>query len=288
MDPAGLARLLLLIALVGAFLTMAELVDPERLGFGGSAAERDGAETKRHLAWLAAYFVVAPCVGWVAAAVLRFADRHAPLAAAVGHWPWVARVVLAVLVADGAAYWLHRAMHASPLLWRLHRVHHGATDVRWWTAFRFHPLDTLLAHTVPYTLAALAGVGLDAVALYVVAVMIVTLLAHADVYVPGTWVRRLVVTPTFHRRHHEVSGDSSNFALVLPAFDAAFRTGWFAVAAPRRFGVGTGAQEVGGGAFVPPLGSAVGGGLAAAHDGADGDQAEGHAGHDGDDDGPAG
>ncbi len=238
MDPAGLARLLVLIALVGAFLTVAELADPERLGFGAPSAKRDRAETTRHLAWLAAYFVVAPAIGWVAAALLRFTDRHAPLAGSVGEWPWMARVALAVLVADAAAYGLHRAMHASPVLWRLHVVHHRATEVRWWTSFRFHPLDTLLAHTVPYALATVAGVGLDAVAVYVVAVMVVTLLAHADVYMPGAWLRRLVVTPTFHRRHHEVAGDGSNFALVLPVFDAAFRTAWFAPASRRRFGVG--------------------------------------------------
>src|SRR5690606_25013433 len=36
---------------------------------------------------------------------------------------WVA-VPIGLLLLDLALYWQHRLMHAIPLLWRLHRVHH--------------------------------------------------------------------------------------------------------------------------------------------------------------------
>ena len=49
-------------------------------------------------------------------------------------------VVPSVLV-----YWLHRWEHSVPLLWRVHAVHHGSQEIRWWTSYRFHPIDTALS-----------------------------------------------------------------------------------------------------------------------------------------------
>ena len=39
----------------------------------------------------------------------------------------------------------HRLMHAHPLLWRLHRMHHADTEVDASTGLRFHPLEILLS-----------------------------------------------------------------------------------------------------------------------------------------------
>jgi sterol desaturase/sphingolipid hydroxylase (fatty acid hydroxylase superfamily) len=47
------------------------------------------------------------------------------------------RVVLELLVLDYVAYSWHRLLH-SPLLWRLHRVHHIDLDMDLTTAWRFH------------------------------------------------------------------------------------------------------------------------------------------------------
>lgn len=223
------AVLLALAVLLGA----AEWADPE----AGVRPHRDSKERRRHLAWMAVYLVIAPAVGWVAARTVAVADHLAAPWALAGRLPWGVRVMVAFAVADSVAYWLHRAMHASPVLWRLHAVHHRATDVRWWTAFRFHPLDTLAAHTLPYATAALAGVGTDAVAAYLVTVVVVTLFAHADLFVPGRGLARLVVTPGFHRTHHDIGGHGRNFALVLPVADVVFGTAVFGTRPPRQFGL---------------------------------------------------
>src|SRR5471030_986788 len=39
---------------------------------------------------------------------------------AVAAWPLWLRLVLMLMVNDIGAYWGHRALHASPLLWRFH------------------------------------------------------------------------------------------------------------------------------------------------------------------------
>ena len=44
----------------------------------------------------------------------------------IGNLPWLVQFLLAVLVADIAEYWIHRALHKLPWLWRFHAVHHSS------------------------------------------------------------------------------------------------------------------------------------------------------------------
>jgi sterol desaturase/sphingolipid hydroxylase (fatty acid hydroxylase superfamily) len=89
---------------------------------------------------------------------------------------------------------------------------------------RFHPVNALLDLSVPYFVAAALGVGTGAIAATASIVAIVTLFAHADVHVPGRWLDRVVVTPRYHRTHHELGELATNVALVLPLLDALFGT----------------------------------------------------------------
>ncbi|NJR20065.1 MAG: hypothetical protein HC777_00130 [Hyphomonadaceae bacterium] len=53
---------------------------------------------------------------------------------------WLA-VLVCVVVLDFAIWAQHLAMHQMPFLWRLHRVHHGDTEMDVTTALRFHPFE---------------------------------------------------------------------------------------------------------------------------------------------------
>lgn len=211
-------RLLLVLAL-WLLLGAAEWANPFP-----SSRPHDRAETRRHLAWLGVFFVVGPTVGWVVNHAIRVAARWSPLDGPVGAAPFAARIAVAVVAGEFVAYWLHRAMHVSKWLWALHAIHHRATEVRWWTAFRAHPLSGLLVHVLPFAAAAATGAGRDAVAVYVTAVVVLTVVAHADVYLPARGLDLLLVTPAFHRRHHERGGDREHYAQILPAMDRLFGT----------------------------------------------------------------
>jgi sterol desaturase/sphingolipid hydroxylase (fatty acid hydroxylase superfamily) len=93
------------------------------------------------------------------------------------------------------------------------------------------------------TVAAL-GVPLADLAPYLFAAGVVTLLAHSNVAVPGQWLARVVVTPGYHRSHHERGRDGSNFALVLPVIDVLFGTASFEAGA-RTFGTNAEVPESG-------------------------------------------
>ncbi|MBI5630198.1 MAG: sterol desaturase family protein [Elusimicrobia bacterium] len=57
--------------------------------------------------------------------------------------PW-ANIVLTLLFVDLSQYWVHRLSHETPLVWRIHKVHHSDLDLDATTGLRFHFLDRLL------------------------------------------------------------------------------------------------------------------------------------------------
>ena len=144
-------------------------------------------------------------------------------------WPlphWLA-VTLAWLLLDCAIYWQHRAMHALPLLWRLHRVHHTDTVFDTTTALRFHPLEILLSMLWKMALVLALGAPPLAVLLFEVALNAAALFNHGNIRLRGDrWLRLLLATPDFHRVHHSVRPleTDSNYANLLSIWDYLFRS----------------------------------------------------------------
>ncbi|MEO6154335.1 MAG: sterol desaturase family protein, partial [Thermomonas sp.] len=60
-------------------------------------------------------------------------------------WPDWLEFGIALVLLDLAIYCQHRLLHACPLLWRLHRVHHTDRTLDATSALRFHPLEILLS-----------------------------------------------------------------------------------------------------------------------------------------------
>src|SRR5690606_7271631 len=63
---------------------------------------------------------------------------------AVQSAPLVLQFAACVLVADLAQYWIHRAFHSVPFLWRFHAVHHSAETMDWLAGSRLHLLDVVV------------------------------------------------------------------------------------------------------------------------------------------------
>lgn len=151
----------------------------------------------------------------IAALVLRWAPFDA---GAAPDWP---RFALSIALAEVAGYGVHRAMHASPLLWRFHRVHHEPTDIGWLDAWRMHPVDALL-HLIAAALPALLlGVPLLAHAPVALARKVYTSILHARAPWAPSRLDRWIATPAFHHAHHERAG---NYAGLFAWLDTVFRT----------------------------------------------------------------
>lgn len=143
--------------------------------------------------------------------------------------PPAATILLTLVLVELGVYWLHRLFHASPLLWRIHAVHHTDTEVDVTTSHRHHTLEALMTSLL--FLPVFVLLDLSAVIAVVVGLLrlAVILLSHSNLYLPrglDRVLRWLIVTPDFHRLHH--SSDrrytNSNYGGVVPWFDYLFGT----------------------------------------------------------------
>jgi sterol desaturase/sphingolipid hydroxylase (fatty acid hydroxylase superfamily) len=114
-------------------------------------------------------------------------------------------VAIAVVVLDGLSYLQHRVLHASAVLWRVHRVHHADVDVDATTGFRFHPIEALVTHDTLVVGIIVLGLPPLGVAVYLGLAAGNTILTHANIRFPSAIESRaawLVVTPATHALHH--------------------------------------------------------------------------------------
>jgi sterol desaturase/sphingolipid hydroxylase (fatty acid hydroxylase superfamily) len=135
-------------------------------------------------------------------------------------WP---RFAASFVLAEVLGYGVHRAMHASPTLWRFHRVHHG-DHVDWLATWRMHPVDAALHLAATITPAVLFQVPLAAHAAAAMGRKLYTAFLHAQGAWRTTWLDRVVATPAFHHRHHDERAAPANFAGMLAALDLVLGT----------------------------------------------------------------
>jgi sterol desaturase/sphingolipid hydroxylase (fatty acid hydroxylase superfamily) len=111
-------------------------------------------------------------------------------------------VVVGLLGYQLAAYGWHRALHAIPLLWRFHQMHHSAERIDVFGANWFHPLDMLGWTFLPsFALVMVFGVTPDAAVIATIISNIVATLGHANVRTPR-WLGYLIQRPENHAMHH--------------------------------------------------------------------------------------
>ena len=144
-------------------------------------------------------------------------------------WPVALEFALSLVLLDFAIYWQHRWFHLVPWLWRAHRVHHSDTGFDVSLGVRFHPLEILPSFAFKLALIAVFGIAPATVAVYEAMLLGFSLWTHANLAVPiwlDRMLRRLLVTPDWHRVHHAVHVDESNanFGNILSVWDRLFGT----------------------------------------------------------------
>jgi sterol desaturase/sphingolipid hydroxylase (fatty acid hydroxylase superfamily) len=141
----------------------------------------------------------------------------------------VAAVILGLVLLEVMGYPLHVLKHRVPLLWRLHRVHHGDEDLDVTSAMRFHPLEMILNASWLALSIILLGVPRTGTALLAFIAVPLSLLQHANLRFPRSldrWMRWVLVTPVLHRLHHSAESieADSNFGSVFTFADRLFGT----------------------------------------------------------------
>ncbi len=109
------------------------------------------------------------------------------------------RFVLFVLAADVIKYWMHRAMHQVPLLWRFHRAHHSDRHLNASTNLREQWAGTIYGDAVFAVIAApLFGVLSLPIPL-TAAYLAYEFFAHANLRVSLGRLTAVFVGPQYHR-----------------------------------------------------------------------------------------
>ena len=152
-------------------------------------------------------------------------------------WAVAALFTLALFLLDDATrYLLHRWLHAWPLLWCFHRVHHTAETLTPFTVYRSHPVEGVL-FALRATLVQACSVAGFVFFFGERAELVVVLGANAIVFafnVAGSNLRhshvrisygrileRVLISPAQHQIHHSVEARHANrnFGTVLAVWD---------------------------------------------------------------------
>ncbi|MGE0790284.1 MAG: sterol desaturase family protein [Sandaracinaceae bacterium] len=141
--------------------------------------------------------------------------------------PWWGQLLLLFVLRDFIHYWVHRLLHAVPFLWRFHQVHHSVREMGFAAHLRFHPMETVVYHTIEYLPLAAIGFGLDDFFLVHATAVVIGHLNHANVRLPIGPLRYVFNSPQMHLWHHArqlPSKYGNNFGLSLSLWDWLFGT----------------------------------------------------------------
>ena len=141
---------------------------------------------------------------------------------------WLA-VLVSVALLDFAIYLQHVMVHAIPLLWRLHTVHHADVDFDVTTGIRFHPIEIVLSMLIKVSVVSVLGPPVLGVLVFEVLLNALAMFNHANVRIPRRLdrvLRWIIVTPDMHRVHHSVDETEyrTNFGFNLSWWDRVLGT----------------------------------------------------------------
>ncbi len=165
-------------------------------------------------------------IAWVAKHFVPYPIQTA--FSGIGFWP---RALVAFVVGDIGFYWGHRLLHAVPLLWRFHAVHHSPVHVDFMVNSRLHPIDLVFSRMSGFVPIYVLGLAQPATveggllpALVTITGTTWTFFIHANVrWRPGL-LEAVISTPRFHHWHHALQPANRNFASMLPVLDRLFGT----------------------------------------------------------------
>jgi len=144
---------------------------------------------------------------------------------ATGRMPWLVQFLLAILLADLAEYFIHRAFHAVPCLWRFHAIHHSSKALDWLAGSRSHLVDDVVVRAfilVPMMFA----FSHDIIVAYLFFVTLHATWTHSNFNPTIKWLEPFLIFPRFHHWHHTSQKEAidKNFAIHFPWIDRMFGT----------------------------------------------------------------
>jgi sterol desaturase/sphingolipid hydroxylase (fatty acid hydroxylase superfamily) len=148
----------------------------------------------------------------------------------LGGW---AEIGATVIVLDFWDYWMHRANHRIPFLWRFHMAHHSDMEIDVTTSARFHLGELIISTGLKCLVILVWGPSLVGLVTFDILLTACSQFHHSNLNLPSGLqdpLERVVVTPRMHRCHHAMHENcvNTNYASILSAWDRIGKTYHFA------------------------------------------------------------
>ncbi len=144
--------------------------------------------------------------------------------------PVAGQLLVGLLVLDLVSAWLaHWVQHKTPVLWRLHLVHHSDRQVDTTTANRHHPGESVVRFGFTLAAVILTGAPMWMVFLYQSLSVVLSQFNHANIALPAALDRAIswvLVSPDMHKVHHHyvLPHTDSNYGNLFSVWDRLFGT----------------------------------------------------------------
>jgi sterol desaturase/sphingolipid hydroxylase (fatty acid hydroxylase superfamily) len=143
---------------------------------------------------------------------------------------WLAATLGIAMISDFFYYWMHRAQHSVPWLWRFHRVHHSVTEMSATNSYHHVAEDLFQFIAVTMPMAFLLGVASGPVPWLVIVVANThSYFIHSSANINIGPLRYLIGDNRIHRIHHSLEPQhmQHNFGTATPVWDVLFGTAYF-------------------------------------------------------------
>ena len=144
----------------------------------------------------------------------------------IGSVPFWLQVVIIMAATDFVQYWVHRAFHTFPALWRFHAIHHSTKRLDWMAGARMHIVEVGILRGLTAVPMFTLGFQAEAIQTYLLIVYFYSSFIHANIGWRFGWLERFLVSPRFHHWHHGSDRDAIdiNYAAHFPIYDWLFGT----------------------------------------------------------------
>ena len=140
--------------------------------------------------------------------------------------PMVLQLALALFIGDFGAYWVHRLAHRSPLIWRVHAMHHTSEQLHTLSSGRNHPANAILAYGSQVVPLVILGANHEVLGALSVFTAVHGMLQHCNADLRHGWLNHIFATADLHRWHHstQIEESNTNFGSNLAVWDKVFGT----------------------------------------------------------------
>ena len=141
-------------------------------------------------------------------------------------WPIWLQVMLGVTLAEFGLYWVHRAGHETPFMWRFHAVHHSVTKLWFLNTGRFHFVDSLASIILGLAILLALGAPMEVVKWLSAITAFIGMLTHCNVEMRFGPINYIFNTPGLHRWHHskKLHEGNRNYGENIMLWDHIFGT----------------------------------------------------------------